>query len=357
MIHPKQFNLTRQQVRRSAILLLVLIVLAGITILATGLAYRTRVEIQLVKNYAQRAYLYHLALGGIERAAAHLSEFHDLPPTQRAKLYSIHTNAKEEDLLTDIVDPNNEPYLAYCIKDELGYLNINRYDSVVWSKLTPCLSPSRREYLLNWRSTILSPNPNGEQGEFYGNCIPPYRIKNQNYENLKELLYVKTITPDIYTGIDLEKRLFVNSEQRTGWQTLSNDPAGEQFGLIHVFTVYGDGFININTAPAYILSTLPQMTDSLVNALISYRAGNDGRINTDDDVFFQDPNDIDAHAEFQSLNRDCFCYTSDYYRLFSFAKLKNGVSCTLMATAKLSDNNKVQLLYVETLPTQQTNVH
>lgn len=59
-----------------------------------------------------------------------------------------------------------------------------------------------------------------------------------------------------------------------------------QEGLAPYVTVWGNGKININTATARVLSVVPGMTPTLVEAMIRYRLGTDQQPGTSDDQFF-----------------------------------------------------------------------
>lgn len=67
-------------------------------------------------------------------------------------------------------------------------------------------------------------------------------------------------------------------------------------------TVYGSGKININTAPEPVLLALG-MNASLVNTLVQYRQGNDGKTGTADDNTFATPDEIVSKLNaFQQLS-------------------------------------------------------
>jgi len=73
--------------RDGSVLILVLIVLSSMTILSVGLAYMTRIEMRLTYANAQRMQAYYLALGGIERIKALLSQEELSPLTVARRSY------------------------------------------------------------------------------------------------------------------------------------------------------------------------------------------------------------------------------------------------------------------------------
>ncbi len=58
---------------KGSILILVLLVIASMAILTSGLTYRVRIEIKTTKCHIDNLQSYYLALGGIERIKAQLA--------------------------------------------------------------------------------------------------------------------------------------------------------------------------------------------------------------------------------------------------------------------------------------------
>ncbi len=65
-------------------------------------------------------------------------------------------------------------------------------------------------------------------------------------------------------------------------------------GLRDLFTVWGDpsGRVNVNTASAEVLRSIPGIERRLVDTIVEYRAGNDGLLNTRDDRSFKTVDEI-----------------------------------------------------------------
>jgi general secretion pathway protein K len=88
----------------------------------------------------------------------------------------------------------------------------------------------------------------GAEGAFYGGLERPYAAKNAPLDCIEELLMVKGISRELFYG------------------------TGESPGLAQCLTVFGDGRININTAPKPVLRALAaEMTDEDVDWLDEYR--------------------------------------------------------------------------------------
>lgn len=58
-------------------------------------------------------------------------------------------------------------------------------------------------------------------------------------------------------------------------------------GLQAYLTAWGSGKINVNTAPPVVLAAIPGSTAALVEAIVRYRQGDDGRVGTADDRTFR----------------------------------------------------------------------
>ena len=88
----------------------------------------------------------------------------------------------------------------------------------------------------------------GAEGGYYAGLEKPYAAKNAPLDCIEELLMVKGVTRELFYG------------------------TGESPGLVLCLTVFGDGRININTAPKPVLRALSaEMTDDGVEELDEYR--------------------------------------------------------------------------------------
>ena len=88
----------------------------------------------------------------------------------------------------------------------------------------------------------------GAESAHYRNLARPYSAKNGFLDCIDELLMIKGITKELYNGTE-------------------ETPALRDF-----LTVYGDGAININTAPLLVLRALaPEITPELAGLMDEYR--------------------------------------------------------------------------------------
>ena len=96
--------------------------------------------------------------------------------------------------------------------------------------------------------------PGGAETSYYATLNPPYAAKNLPLDCIEELLMIKGITKELFTGTK------------------------ERPGLSQFVTIYGDGFININTAPKLVLRALSSnISSAAADSMDEYRRtpGND----------------------------------------------------------------------------------
>ena len=158
-------------------LVLVLIVLSSLIILSVGLAYRTRIEMRLAQSNAQRTQAYYLALGGIERIKALLSQ-EELSPSTIARICQFTGTAKEEGLFEQLkgFDLNEGKLLTYSLRDEKGYLNLNNSDPASWANID-YISEECCSVILDWIDEDNDAGPGGAETDFYERLELSYSFK------------------------------------------------------------------------------------------------------------------------------------------------------------------------------------
>jgi general secretion pathway protein K len=92
----------------------------------------------------------------------------------------------------------------------------------------------------------------GAEHSYYQTLESPYPCKNKPLEFTEELLLVRGVTRELFYG------------------------TGESPGISYFLSAYGDGRININTAPPLVLRALSDQIDQdLVEEMVAYRADED----------------------------------------------------------------------------------
>ena len=154
-----------------SVLILVLIVLSSITALSVGIVYRSLIEMKLAHTNAQRTQAYYLALGGIERIKALLSE-QELSPSMIAQMCQFTSTAQNETLFEQFreFNPTEGSLLAYNLRDEQGYLNLNQSDPASWVPMD-CVCEECCSAILDW---IDEDGNAGAETDFYEQLEHPY---------------------------------------------------------------------------------------------------------------------------------------------------------------------------------------
>ena len=330
--------------RKGSILVLVLIVLSSLMVLAVGFTYRTRLQIKLAGAYARQTQAYYLALGGIERMKALITR-QELSPQVISEICSFTSSAQLEGLLEPLnrygIMENTS--LIYSLRDEQALLNINVSDPASWQNV-PFLPAGFSAEILDWIDTDNDTSPEGAETDYYSRLNPPYLAKNNKCVLLKEILWLKSAAPALYTGEDLNRNGLLDENERDG---PAHPPSDNQdnildLGFTDVFTVYGTGKININTAPPIVLAAVPGLDEGAAELIIAHRLGPDGIPGTDDDIPIANTDDIKkiqglTDLQIELLQQYC-CFDSQYFRAYSHAELADNFHCSLMATIQYTDN-------------------
>jgi general secretion pathway protein K len=155
--------------------------------------------------------------------------------------------------------------LELVIEDESGKININKlidgknFNNAVKGILSRFLSEPRfklrdREVedllsaIKDWVDTDSDVTGTGAENAYYQGLEKPYSARNGPMESIDELLLVRGVTRELYYGTP------------------------ERPGLARFLTVYGEGKININTAPKEVLQALaPAVTEDVANRMDDYR--------------------------------------------------------------------------------------
>jgi len=347
--------LQSRQGRVGSVLILVLIVISSMTILSVGLAHRTRIEMKLAEANSRRTQVYYLALGGIERIKALLSQQEELSPSTIARICHFANTAEEEGLFEQLkdCDTTEAKLLTYVLRDEQGYLDINKSNPASWENIDG-FCREERAGIVDWIDTDDDTSGDGAETNFYERMEPAYISKNSACTALKELLFVKGICRNAYLGKGLSRSSLTDGEQRDSDSPVLPDKAGENsnLGFVNLFTVYGDEKININTTSRTILAALPGLDEEVADIVLTYQAGPDGQFGTEDDMCLSSAESIAkveglTELQIELLKQYC-CFDSEYFRVFSYVRLNSTIEYCLMATVKYAEDGP-QVLCVERL--------
>jgi len=170
--------------------------------------------------------------------------------------------------------------IRYGIIDEERKININKAKRSVIGRLFKTVGLDEMEAqnlsasIVDWKDndSELSIPLGSAEDRYYRNLKDSYEAKDADFEILDELLLVRGMTREIFDRIK------------------------------DFITVYGQGKININTAPGEVLLSLG-VYKSVVDKILSFRYGEDSIEATSDDNVFDPPSNIVAElSQFCSLS-------------------------------------------------------
>lgn len=219
--------------------------------IASEFTHSTRTEINTTKNFKEDIESYYLAKAGINMAIAEI-----LQETQ------YHTVEEEKEIvfgrnnLPDLVSSKNRKNIelgngrfSYSIKDDNGKLNLNiipRETIIKILELSGMSMGSLRDTIadsiLDWKDKDHLHRFNGAEDDYYLSLSPPYESKDDYFDTVEELLWVKGITKEILYGTD-------DSQKK-------EEPEQNFMGIYDILTVQNIEFINPNTADKRVLEVL-----------------------------------------------------------------------------------------------------
>ncbi|MEW6618162.1 MAG: helix-hairpin-helix domain-containing protein [bacterium] len=235
---------------KGVVLIVTLWILTILTLLAISFSHRMRVEIKLTEFQIDSLRALYLAKAGINYAIAELKK-----------------DTNDYDALNEPWNGQKEVELGrgrfiYQVSDEERRINLNYATRTTLEKL-PQLNKEIVSCIIDWRDVDIKEEDYEAEDEYYQSILKNYHCKNAPFESIEELLLVKGVISKILYG---------------------------EGKINQLITVYGQGAININTAPKEVLSVL--LNEELAQNIINYRARFDGKEGTEDDNIFKTPQDI-----------------------------------------------------------------
>jgi general secretion pathway protein K len=242
-----------------AVLLLVILILALISVLVLSWAQEWRMELRLAANFRESHQCRRLAEAGVYYALGKLVS------VKVAETYPQQSGGvlQEAESPADIWHGDQRPHrlefpggrVEVRLADEAGKINLNRANEETLANLFTVLQvpPERVRVMVDsiqdWRSKGDSPRPYGAKSDYYLGLDPPYVAKNSTFEAVEELAWVRG-----FENSPLIPRLWE-------WLTVQGVAAG----------------VNINTAPLPVLAALglaPDLCQTIIAARETMRFRN-----------------------------------------------------------------------------------
>ena len=319
--------------RAGAVLIIALWILSMLVLLAISIGRRTSIELRLLKYHISRSQAFHLARAAIERISAE-KNIDDNKYDSLNESWSNKSKADGEPLFKDFPLGNGTFTIKYSqaeaefygMQDESSKLNINKIltdDKKIdenrkkefQNLINRALADSKAETMVNnfadWIDNMDDDRETFSNGEI--------KAKNAPLDRLEELTMID--------GFSVED---VN--------TLS--------GYI---TIYGDGAVNINTAPKEALSSLccdkdgKPLGDETAEKIITYRSGENGEIKPIESIALLSTSEIISEEEKKILDSRAVVQSS-YYSVNSQAEV-SGVKKEISAVINFNQDTEASYLY------------
>lgn len=245
---------------RGAALILVILMVSIIVAVTMELNASSRANVYEAANFRDRIKTLYIAKSGFNAAATLLLRDNNN--------YDALTEIWAR---TEILSPysaqlfEGDGHCTLIIEDESGRIPVHklvsgsaynqqyrdilaRFLSLPEFDLKPDQVESIIDSIKDWLDSDEDISSRGAESAYYQTLAPPYNSKNGALDSLDELLLVHGITPEIFFGAEGKP------------------------GIRDFLTVYGDGQININTAPKMVLRALSvDMTPERAEAMDNFR--------------------------------------------------------------------------------------
>jgi general secretion pathway protein K len=302
-------------------LIVVMIAIAVLMALAFHFAFAMKIETRLATNADSEQQMLWLGRAGVETARWVLSQ--DPPasipyqslnqiwaggPGAMAETNSVMSGFSMSDI------PVGGGTITIKIVDLERKVNINTATAMQIQQVLTVMGVNAdsisvvSDSILDWVNPESAPRPAGAESDYYQGLIPPYYAKNAPMDDPSELLLVKGVTPEMYWGGSAGNHAPAAFQHKLGFGNAPGEEPDYPFGLKDIFTPISSGKININTADANVLQTIPGVDAQEAAEIIKQRAGPDGVDGTADDTPFMNPGQlaaIDPQLNGQLLNQIC----------------------------------------------------
>jgi len=240
-------------------LITVILIVSILVAVALELNRSSRADIYDAANISDGIKIIYIAKSGFYGGAALLANSKNDYNTLRDDW------AKTELLSQKSVGLFSDGYFIVKVEDETGKIPLNKlvngseYNPYIKEILIKLLNQPEFgldekkaaeivDAIKDWIDADDDITGDGAENYYYASLNPPYTAKNAPFDCIEELLMVKGMTKELFAGTK------------------------EKQGLVQYVTAYGDGLININTAPKMVLRALfPNVNAGLVEAIDEYR--------------------------------------------------------------------------------------
>lgn len=247
--------------RHGFALVAVMLVLGLLGVIVAEFALSMRLEAAMVRSYKETMLARNLAEAGVEQAIREvlshgqiqgLDEDGQLAFYRMAPGQTVPARVPRLERMRVALGPGE---FSYRITDEEARLNLNASQPERIDRLLAALGLDKKQRdvvsdsLQDWKDPNDEHRLNGAESEdTYLKRPVPYRARNGSLQDPAELLQINGVTPELYIGTP------------------------DRPGLAGLVTVHGRGTVNINTAPALVLTALG-LSSAEVTDIVQARTG------------------------------------------------------------------------------------
>lgn len=267
---------------RAFAVIIALIAVTVLTMMAGMFAYAMKIETRLAANTNDDERFYWIGRGGVDRACWWLALEGNQPFSSRLQYWNHGPGDGPETngpLAGESLDnfPIGGGSVSLTLKEQESLININTADSQLLQQVLTAQGADASaisvvsDSILDWIDADDNTRPAGAESDYYLGLTPSYYAKNAPMDNPEELLLVKGVTHDMYTGESSEPSASPFPQHKLGFGHAPGQEPQYNFGLRDVFTTFSSGKINILTADDNVLQLIPGLDSAAAQAIATAR--------------------------------------------------------------------------------------
>lgn len=277
--------------RHGSVLVGVLWCVAVLSVVVIGGLHSSSLGLRIGHQFGDTIQARYLALAGVERAKALLYR----EAAQRRRSHVNHSGQLLDapELFRDVplgrgsfsvlhgdTGRGSVP-IRYGVLDEESRLNVNTASAEELGRL-PFMPAELVPAILDWRDDDDQVTPNGAEIESYAGLPSPYRPRNGPFQSVAEMLMVWGVTRPLLVGEDANLNGLLDPEENDG--DLSQPPDNQDGVLdpgwsswltvssaVENASASGEERVNVQTADAATLSTVPGITEAIAAGIVATR--------------------------------------------------------------------------------------
>ncbi len=322
--------------RAGSALVIVLLLVVVLAVLVWSAAVDAQVELKYASVLRRRRQCEHLAASGVAIATMLMEKQRGIGVADLGadddRWFDAAQRLVRGQPIHGLVEPLGDGEIILDIVPEPGRRNVNLLLADDWERILENAGvpeehwPTLIDSFFDWIDPDDNPRQDGgETEDYYNKLDPPYTAKNGPLDTVRELLLIRGFTESILSGGPLiveEMDPLAASSRFNRTTRFSDTNVVTVAGIEDLLTTYGDGKVNVQSASAEVLMTLPDIDEIAAMALIEERGD------------FDDPADDAAREAFNSVE-DVFARVpgldyslseritvhSEYYRITSVGRI------------------------------------